>query len=348
VSGKRTNRIGIKDVARVAGVSTTSVSDALSGKGRLSTATRESVIQVAAELGYRPNASARNLVSGKSGLLGIAVSATSEAPFGLGDFDYFIQLLSAATGAAVVSGHALVVEGTTTREGDAFDQVEIDGAIVVDPVSNDPLLDTLDSKGVPVVTTGRRAKDQNGNQPGYWVDNDHRAVTMAILDHLKQSGARKVGLLSSLPVTSYTRDAVSAFDEWCKSNGQQPVGAVAEGPINEGSGFRAAGELLDVADPPDAIYATLDQLALGAMLAAQARSIEVPDQLMVAGCTDSNASAWATPPLTAVLLNPEQIGRAAVEMLAGLIEGEEPETNPILIPAQIRARESTARKTRAG
>lgn len=157
-------RIGIKDVAAAAGVSTTTVSHALSGKGRLPEATRESIAEIAAELGYRPNTSARNLVAGKTGLLGITVSASPDAPFGLGDFDYFIQLLSAATGAAVEGGQALVVEGAALG-ANAFSRVDIDGAIVIDPVSDDPLLASLDARGIPIVTTGRRDDGSDSGTP---------------------------------------------------------------------------------------------------------------------------------------------------------------------------------------
>lgn len=343
MADRRSERIGIRDVAAEAGVSVTTVSHALSGKGRISEETRQSITKIASDLGYRPNATARNLVSGKTGLLGIAVSASPGAPFGLGDFDYFIQLLSAATGAAVASGNALVVEGSA-RNADAFDRVDIDGAIVVDPVSHDPLLGNLESRGIPIVTTGRRSDDDDAaDRPRYWIDNDHAAATVSILDHLKASGAERIALLSSPPVTSYALDASSGYRSWCESHGQDPLIAVADGPINEGSGLRAARTLLDSPSPPDAIYATLDQLALGVLLAAQERSLSVPGQLMVAGCTDSHASAFASPPLTAVQLNPETIGRLAVETLVSLVEGEKPPENPILVPTDIRARESTAR-----
>ena len=339
---RRKGRVGIKEVAAAAGVSITTVSNALSGKGRLSPATRESIAKVAADLGYRPNANARNLVSGNSGLLGIAVSASTESPFGLGDFDYFIQLLSAATGAAVAGGRALVVEAAAA-DGQAFHQVEVDGAILVDPVRDDPLLEQLDARGIPVVTTGRRvdASADSGNR--YWVDNDHGAATEAVLNHMKASGARRIGLVSSPGVNSYTQDAAAAYRAWCASNGQEPLIALAEGPINEGAGYRAAARLLGSEDRPDAIYATLDQLALGVLLAARERSVDVPGDLLVAGCTDSRASAWANPPLTAVLLNPEEIGRAAVRVLIDLIEGRGPQFNPVLVPTGIRVRESTDR-----
>lgn len=335
-------RIGIRDVAAAAGVSPTTVSHALSGKGRLPEATRERISAIAEELGYRPNANARNLVSGKSGLLGIVVSSSDESPFGLGDFDYFVQLLSAATGAAVERGRALVVAGL--RSGtDAFGQVDVDGAIVVDPVSNDPLLDNLDFAGVPVVTTGRRDGPPRNDRPECWVDNDHLKATESILSHLEGRGARRIGLISTSPVTSYTREAIRGYEHWCESRRQDPMTVLVEGPINEGAGFKAAERLLENDEPPDAIYATLDQLALGALLASRAKSMSVPKDVMIAGCTDSHASAWADPPLTAVTLNPEEIGRAAVSSLIELIEGEGSVPKPVIIPTGIVERQSTAR-----
>lgn len=342
VNGNGIGRVGIRDVAAAAGVSPTTVSHALSGKGRLPDATRQRIAAIAEELGYRPNANARNLVSGKSGLLGIVVSSSQDSPFGLGDFDYFIQLLSAATGAAVERGRALVVEGL--RSGtEAFREVDVDGAIVVDPVSDDPLLDALDAAGVPVVTTGRRDGPPHNGRPECWVDNDHLSATSSILAHLTARGARRIGLIATSPVTSYTREAISGYEAWCAGQGQEQMISIVEGPINEGAGFRAAEELLELPDPPDAIYATLDQLALGALLAARARSLKVPEDLMIAGCTDSHASAWAEPPLTAVVLNPEEIGRAAVASLIGLIEGGGEVPEPVIVPTRILERLSTDR-----
>lgn len=342
VSDGSIGKVGIRDVAAAAGVSPTTVSHALSGKGRLPDATRHRIAAIAKELGYHPNANARNLVSGKSGLLGIVVSSSEKTPFGLSDFDYFVQLLSAATGAAVERGRALVVEGL--RSGvDAFGEVDVDGAIVVDPVSDDPLLERLDAAGVPVVTTGRRDGPPHHGRPDCWVDNDHVKATESILAHLAKRGATRIGLISTSPVTSYTRDAVHGYEQWCKENGQETMIQVVEGPINEGAGFKAAEQLLESDQPPDAIYATLDQLALGALMASRAKGLNVPEDLMIAGCTDSHGSAWAEPPLTAVTLNPEAIGQAAVSSLIELIDGDGTVPDPVIIPTEILDRESTAR-----
>lgn len=337
VPGKR--RIGIRDVAAAAGVSVTTVSHALNDKGRLPAETRRRVRAVARELGYRPNASARNLVAGKTGLLGLTVSTTTRAPFALSDFDYFIQLMNAATAAALERGYALVLAGPSRGEG-PLARVEIDGAIVVDPVTRDPLVRELRERGLPVVTTGRVPRQ---GDDGWWVDNDHRAGTRRILDHLARRGARRVGVVASPPVTSYAADAVAAYERWCEERGDEPLVSVAGGDLGEGAGFAAASALLDLPDPPDAIYATLDRLALGALLAARSHDRRVPDDLMVAGCTDSEAGKWARPSLTALALNPEEIGRRAVAMLVDLAEGREPARPHELVPTRVLARGSTRR-----
>ncbi len=330
--------VGIKQVAEAAGVSITTVSHALNGKGRLQEETRRRVRQIAEELGYRPNATARNLAGGRTGLIGLAVSQTIEGRFAISDFAYYAQLMSAATASALDFGYALVL--ASGAEDGAWRNVRLDGVIVVDPVRGDPICRDFLDRGVPVVTTGR----EPGGEQSHWVDNDHRAGTRSILEHLWSRGARRIALLASPPVTSYAIDAREAYDSWCSGHGQDPIVAVARDDLTEGSGFEATGKLLRRANPPDAVYATLDRLALGGLLAAQARGLSVPRELMVAGCTDSEAGKWARPALTALALNPEEIGRAAVEMVTELIEGREPEQPHVVVPTRILPRGSTRRR----
>jgi AcrR family transcriptional regulator len=146
-------KVGIRQVAAAAGVSVTTVSHALNGKGRLPDATRERVRDVAERLGYRPSAAARNLVGGKTGLLGLTVSQPAGRPLVVGDFAYFVDLMSAASAAAIQRGYALVL--TPGEHGRHWPDIDLDGAIVVDPVAGDPLVQELRQRNVPVVTTGR-------------------------------------------------------------------------------------------------------------------------------------------------------------------------------------------------
>lgn len=329
--------VGIREVAEEAGVSITTVSHALNGKGRLNEETRRRVQAVAKRLGYRPNAIARNLAGGRTGLIGLAVAQTLEGQFAVSDFAYYAQLMSAATVEAFDHGYALVL-ASGAKGG--WSTIRLDGLIVVDPIHEDPLSTEFKERGIPVVTTGRVP----GHEDGYWVDNDHRAGTRSILDHLADRGAQRIALIASPPVTSYVIDAREAYEQWCEEHGQEAMVAVAGDGLTESSGFEATLELLRRASRPDAVYATLDRLALGALMAAQSEGLAVPGELQVAGCTDSDAGKMNHPSLTALALDPEQIGREAVVMVATLIEGTDPAQPHVNVPTTILPRDSTLSK----
>ena len=119
--------------------------------------------------------------------------------------------------------------------------------------------------------------------------------------------------------------------------------ASVTGTLTESEGYAAALDLLDRDDPPDGIYATLDRLALGVLLAAHARGVDVPGELLVAGCTDSHAGRGARPALTALSLDPEQIGVEAVESLIALLEGDEDRPDHRYVPTMVIPRASSSR-----
>lgn len=330
--------VGIKEVAERAGVSITTVSHALNGKGRLSEETRRRVCEIAERLGYQPNSTARNLAGGRSGLIGLAVAQTGEGNFAVSDFAFFAALISAASVVALDRGYALML--ASAAQGQAWSRIAVDGAIIVDPIAGDPLLESLWQRGTPLVTTGR-VPDSSRD---CWVDNDHRAGTRMMLDHLAARGARRIALLGSPLTTSYAIDSLATYEEWCSERGQEPIAAVAREDLTEGAGFEATVKLLRRARPPDAVHSTLDRLALGALLAAQTRGLAVPHELLVTGCADSEASKWARPGLTTLQLYPSQIGAAAVEMVSALIEGREPAARQVVVPTRIMARGSTRRR----
>jgi DNA-binding LacI/PurR family transcriptional regulator len=334
---------GIQEVADRAGVSITTVSHALSGKGRIAPATRERIHRIAAELGYRPLATARNLASRRSGLLGIAVAQAAEHSLHFTSFDYFMQLMGAATKTALEHGYALLLVPPASNGDDPFETLPLDGAVIVDPVRNDPLVRGLRARSVPYVTTGR-VPDEPGSD--YWVDNDHLGGTLSILQHLERSGAQRIALLTARPSPSYVIDAMTSYKSWSAQRGSDPLTVVSHGDLTENQGFAAAGELLDLPSPPDAIYATIDALAIGALRAARSRGLSVPGDLLIASCTD--AARTGDLPLTAFNLHPDEIGREAIEMLVALVDGREPPEKHVIIPSRITARASTRRRGSPG
>lgn len=334
--GRRDARIGIYDVATAAGVSVTTVSHALNDKGRLPESTRRRVKQAAERLGYRPSKAAQHLVTGRSGLLGLTITAPGgTSARALADIGYFVQVVSAASTAALASGYSLIL---TAGTDDAKLTPPIDGAIVIDPVGHDPTLRALRSAGTPVVTIGR-SPDRPGTA---WVDNDHRAGASRILAHLERQGARSVALISPPLTTMYAMEIHSTYTAFCIERKQRPRVVFARRALGESAGFTAAIKLLDEG-APDAILGGLDRLALGALLAANTRNIAVPDSLLVVAYSDSPLNLQASPSVTALQLHPDQIGARAVQILIDMIEGRNQTDRHVEVPVRLIARGSTMR-----
>lgn len=289
--GGRQGRAGIRDVAAAAGVSITTVSDALNGKGRLPDATRRHVREVAERLGYRPSAAARTLRTGKSGLIGLTVTTYGDEPFTFTEFAYFAEMARAATSAALARGYALVILPATSRH-DVWSNVALDGTVVIDPSDQDPVVTELVRQGLPVVSDGRPA----GTLPvTAWVDNDHRAAVLDLLDHLAAAGARRIGLLTGTTTDTYTRLSTTAYLHWCERVGQDPVyeSYPAHDPC---AGAVAADRLLARPDRPDAVYGLFDPNGTDLLAAARRYGLRVPEDLLLVCCSESTVYATTEPP----------------------------------------------------
>jgi DNA-binding LacI/PurR family transcriptional regulator len=318
--GSRPNgRAGIRDVAAAAGVSITTVSDALNGKGRLPDATRRHVREVAERLGYRPSAAARTLRTGKSGLIGLTVTTYGEEPFTFTEFAYFAEMVRAATSAALARGYALVILPATSRHSpfDVWSNVALDGTVVIDPSDEDPVVTELVRSGLPVVSDGR----PSGSLPvTSWVDNDHEEAVSGLLDHLAESGARRIGLLTGTSTDTYTRLSTTAYLEWCERTGQDPVYEAypAHDPC---AGAVAADRLLARPDRPDAVYGLFDPNGTDLLAAARRYGLRVPDDLLLICCSESSVYATTEPPITTLSLKPGRIGNTVIQLLIDAIEG---------------------------
>jgi len=315
-TGRRLERAGIRDVAAAAGVSITTVSDALNGKGRLPDTTRRHVREVANRLGYRPSAAARTLRTGRSGLIGLTVTTYGEEPFTFTEFAYFAEMARSATSAALARGYALVILPASSHH-DVWSNVALDGTVVIDPSDHDPVVTDLVRQGIPVVSDGR----PTGNLPVHaWVDNDHEDAMRRILDHLTDAGARRIGLLTGTSTDTYTRLSTAAYLDWCERVGQEPVyeSYPAHDPC---AGAVAADRLLARPDRPDAVYGLFDPNGTDLLAAARRYGLRVPEDLLLVCCSERAAYATTEPPISTLSLKPGRIGTAVVQLLIDAIEG---------------------------
>lgn len=330
-------RVNIKDVARLAGVSPTTVSHALGGQRPVSEATRKRVREAVAELGYRPHPGARSLKASGTGVIALcAVNAISSSSYA--DLEYFFRIMRGVTQTAHQHEYALVVI-PDTRDGVYWERLLFDGAIISDPVAGDENVSFLRGQGLPYVTIGR---DPDRPDEGYWVDDDADQGARLVLDHLLARGARDVAAITWPTTDHWTQAAVRAYRNWCADHGHTPRVEQVQGHSQEAL-EAAATRMLEDPGRPDAVFGVYELPAIAVLRKAAELGIDVPGQLMVAGPGDFGLAERSQPPMTTLEYDAERHGREAADMLIRLARGETVEQPRRVLPVTLVERESTRR-----
>jgi DNA-binding LacI/PurR family transcriptional regulator len=329
----RAERVSIRDVARAAGVSTTTVSDALSGRGRLPQTTRDRVAKVALDLGYTANPNARWLRSGRTGAVGLYVP---DRTVGL---EYYMRLALGAADEAFTHGLALTL--VPAWRGAQPPPLHLDGVVVSDPVRGDPMLGRLAALGVPVVTCERDMTP--GAEHAARAQGDHRRGMTLLLDHLAEQGARRIAVLCPGDDTSFGADIRAAHRAWCAARGLEHLlhdVPFAASPQDVAPAVRRA---LAGKPAPDALVAVPDGSLAPALQTLYGEGVRVPDDLLLASYVDSLALSSMPVPVTAVDLSPRQMGHEATRLLADLVEGRSRPGQVVDVPVRLVVRASTRR-----
>lgn len=332
-------RATIRDVAQRAGVSVTTVSHALNGKGKVSAGTVLRVQVVAEELGYQPSPTAQALRKGRTGAIALIMPREdSEMSRQMVGLDYYMQVAAAAATSAFAYNRPLVLPPDLKTTED-WGRINPDGVLLCDPIGNDPHIDILESMGVPVVTIER---DSGRPDWKHYVSGDNRANTREVLDHLRRAGARRIALLTTDWTRSWSGEIDAAHAEWCRDHDQPLVRVSVPVQIDQSNAYEAAGALLDSADPPDAFYAPAEGYSIGVMRACSDRGLRVPDDVLLVCGNDGRESRESTPTVTAIDLLPDEQTKAAIDLLIGRINRDEV-TSPVFVPSILRVRASTTR-----
>jgi DNA-binding LacI/PurR family transcriptional regulator len=334
---RRQSRPSIREVAQEAGVSVTTVSHALNGKGRLDSATRERVIAVAHAMGYHPNRNARGLRSGRTDTIALLLPLVPGRRGQPVQIDFYLELLTASVDAAFQHDQALV-QLPPLETADDLRRFALDGGIVVDPVRDDPRVAMFHELELPLVTLGNHDARPNDR---WTVIADSAGTTRAMCDHMISQGARRIGLLTVDIDWSWFTDGIDAYRGWCAAHGQEPIVALAKRDKLETSMRGAVCELLDRQDPPDGVFAPPQWLASGLLTVAGERDVEIPGDLLVAAGVDSGLARGSQPPLTAVDLNASKMAQEAVDLLMQQINGAPGPDRFRVVPTTLLPRHST-------
>ncbi|MCA3451455.1 MAG: LacI family DNA-binding transcriptional regulator [Rhodobacter sp.] len=322
----------IRDVAAAAGVSVTTVSDALSGKGRLPEATREKVHAVAEQLSYRPSAIARGLRSDGLGLVAICI-----APAGGGgvltDVGYWASIVTHASQAILSTGQAPVLLPHNVEMLGKL-RLPLDGAIVVDPLENDPVLAYFERKRIHCLTIGRDLQRDSG----HWVDDDTREGVRQLLLATVSRGAC-LGFITVGPMKSYIGDAVDGARDWAAEQGGKLI-VQASGSMEALEVEAAVKALLDRG--AEALIAQNDRLALRVLEALRSLGKIVPKDVRLLSAADAPELSRVEPAISAAQAHPARLAELAAARLQDIIRGSSDGANA-KVPMDVIPRSSAPR-----
>lgn len=321
----------ITDVARAAGVSPTTVSHSLTGRGHVEAGTRERVVAAARELGYRPSLRAQRLRTGTAQTIGLVSSMPIAVAGGPSRLGFFMEIAAAAAEAALPHGFAMVLV-PPLESRPSLAQFDIDGAIVVEPERDDPATTQLRELGVPVVSIGR--------QPGAeaevpYVDAQSALTGRLLLDHLHGEGARSIALLTGAGQRHSYLAMAQAYAEFVAVRGLEPVVATVDERDGEAGGHAATQALLRRHPELDAVCAPVDAFAAGAVRALDEAGRRIPHDVRVATRYNGVRARTSRPPLTAVDLHLDQLAGLAVGLLLERLNGGDGVRHRVAGPAPV-------------
>jgi LacI family transcriptional regulator len=328
----------IRDIARLAGVSVATVSRVINDRPDVAPETRDVVLRYVREYNFTTNRSARALSGGRTGHIGLTI------PLMRGD--YFAAILAGALEAVYEQDMRLVLY-TTLHEHDREVSVlerladgATDGAIIMLPEESSVELAALQASGYPFVVADPRVALGEGIPA---VSAAHRAGSKAATDHLLALGHRRIGLVTGRPGWAATVERIEGYYAGLAAAGVLPADElVVEGDFELASGIAAGHALLDHSDPPTAIFASNDNMAVGVLRAAHDRGVAVPGELSVVGFDDADLAQFVSPTLTTVRQPLAELGRTAVSLLVRMLDRQGIETLRVELATKLVVRESTA------
>lgn len=338
------SRITIRQVAELAGVSVATASRALNGRGDVSTETRLAVQRVASAHGYRGRARARGVPPAPdgaahwTGIVGITMPYAAST--------YFAAILAGAVEALSERNMRALVCPTRHQHNyertliEELVQSETDGAVLVLPEESPAELRALKRQGFHFVVV----------DPLHELDEDIPVVSAAnaagahqATEHLLSFGHRRIAAITGPSDGLATKRRLMGYHSAQVAAGVMPDAALeVEGNFLLEGGISGAQQLLDLADPPTAILAFNDSMAVGALQVARSRGLRVPEDLSIVGFDDTVEAAVTHPPLTTVRQPLSELGRMAVDLLFRLMVGQWSEPLHVELATRLTTRSSVA------
>jgi LacI family transcriptional regulator len=329
--------VTLEDVARMAGVSTKTVSRVINDESNVAPETYASVRKAVAALNYVPNTAARNLSRGRATAIGLVVGWSAESAFSS-------MLIDSMLHDTMRNNHSLMLfpseAGTPGRVAAAFRGQQIDGIIMDSVAADNPgLIDQLHALNRPYVVIHPNFPDRYERGSFVRIDN-YRAAKRAT-GHLVELGHRAIGFVS-FPTEAPGNERLSGHraaleeagidfrSEWVYESMDLPVQI----------GFRGALQVISNHPEITAVFAATDEIAMGTLTAIWQLGLKVPEDISVIGFDDISMASVITPPLTTIHQSIDEVSRSAVELVIQMVEDPNRERVDLVLPTELVIRKS--------
>lgn len=312
--------VRIKEIASDVGVSTATVSNALSGKGRVSQKLVDKIRARAQELGYRPSNAARALKTGQTGILGLVMPDLTNPLF-----PHIAQMLSIAAGQSKLGILIADSRGSPDEQSEAMRRLldrGVDGLIVVPQKGTTP-----DPVSVPISVINAASDPQNS------VSADHAGGGALVAGHIMDIGHRKVVLLGGDKVSEVQHDRIEGMRRALGQDVPSDVFWGSEGVLQS---------IAAVQSGATAILTTSDLIALRVRSELMRAQLSVPDHVSLTGFDDMSFAPIMHPALTTVAQNVEEIAARAIDIMSAKIRGDAHPLDGKTVPMRLVVRQSTS------
>lgn len=316
-------QVTIQDIARVAGVSKSTVSRVLNGTVAVHPDKRDAVLDATKRLGFKPNVFARSLARGNSMTIGVLTQLIG-SPF----YDTIAQGVIAGLGD---SGYSPLFADGQLQKSKEIEAVraligrQVDGLVLIGGgVPGDEIVDLRGE--LPTVIVARQlASDRH-----HCISMDNIDAASQATQYLIERGHRKIAVICGLKHHTDTRDRLSGFQQAMREN-DLPIEPhlILDGDFSAESGQRCIEQLLARSESFTAVFAFNDMMAFGARLALYRREIRVPHDVSLIGFDDQMEAAFTTPPLTTVRQPARKMGEQAARSVLAMIQGQTTDSEPI-------------------
>jgi LacI family transcriptional regulator len=329
--------VTIKDIAKLANVSHTTVSRALNNSPLIKEPTKRRILELAEQLNYTPNVNAKSLVMQKSHTIGLFLTSISE-----GTSPSFLADTIKGVNSVISQDYNLFIRGIDDYEDfSSINKQRFDGIILMSQsVQDNPFIYHVLQKGIPLVVLNREIEEE---KVANILSNDTEGARLAV-EHLIDNGHRDIAIIEGTPSFKSSQKRKEGYISALIEHDISIKNYYSEhGNYDMESGFNAMEKLLSLDNPPTAIFCSNDDMAIGAMNSIFAKGLKVPDDISVVGFDDIGFSQYTTPRLSTVKRPVETISVLGAKSILSQILGKEQETEKVLAKTELIMRDSVKR-----